>query len=34
MNPFMVIHYAAGPETHDVWAQNGIISLGGPEPGR
>lgn len=30
MNPFMVIHYAAGPETHDVWARNGIISLGGP----
>ena len=30
MNPFMVIHYAAGPETHDVWSRNGIISLGGP----
>lgn len=30
MNPFLVIHYAAGPETHDVWARNGIISLGGP----
>jgi hypothetical protein len=28
--PFFVIHYAAGPESHDVWAQNGIISLGGP----
>lgn len=30
MNPFMVIHYAAGPETHDVWSRAGIISLGGP----
>ena len=30
MNPFIVIHYAAGPETHDVWSRNGIISLGGP----
>jgi hypothetical protein len=30
MNPFLVIHYAAGPETHDVWSRNGIISLGGP----
>lgn len=30
MNPFMVIHYAAGPETHDVWSRAGIVSLGGP----
>ena len=30
MNPFLVIHYAGGPDTHDVWARNGIISLGGP----
>lgn len=30
LNPFMVIHYAAGPETHDVWSRAGIISLGGP----
>jgi len=30
MNPFMVVHYAAGPETHDVWSRAGIISLGGP----
>lgn len=30
MNPFLVIHYAAGPETHDVWSQNGIMSVGGP----
>ncbi len=30
MNPFMVIHYAAGPETHDVWSRNGIISIGAP----
>ncbi len=30
MQPFAVIHYAGGPETHDVWARNGIISLGGP----
>lgn len=30
MNPFLVIHYAAGPETHDVWSRAGIISLGGP----
>lgn len=30
MNPFMVIHYAGGPDTHDVWARNGIISLGAP----
>lgn len=28
--PAFVIHYAAGPESHDVWAQNGIMSLGGP----
>jgi hypothetical protein len=28
--PMFVIHYAAGPETHDVWAQNGIVSIGGP----
>jgi hypothetical protein len=30
LNPFLVIHYAAGPETHDVWSQAGILSLGGP----
>ena len=30
MKPYAVIHYAGGPETHDVWARNGIISLGGP----
>ena len=30
MNPFMVTHYSAGPETHDVWSRAGIISLGGP----
>ena len=30
MNPFLVIHYAAGPETHDVWSRAGILSLGGP----
>lgn len=30
MNPFLVVHYAAGPETHDVWSRAGIISLGGP----
>jgi hypothetical protein len=30
MNPFLVIHYAAGPETHDVWSRAGIISLGAP----
>ena len=28
--PMFISHYAAGPETHDVWSQNGIISLGGP----
>jgi hypothetical protein len=28
--PAFVIHYAAGPESHDVWSQNGIVSLGGP----
>ena len=28
--PMFVNHYASGPETHDVWSQNGIISLGGP----
>jgi hypothetical protein len=30
MNPFLVIHYAAGPETHDVWSRAGILSIGGP----
>lgn len=30
MNPFLVIHYAAGPETHDVWSRAGILSVGGP----
>lgn len=28
--PAFVIHYAAGPETHDVWSQNRIVSLGAP----
>lgn len=28
--PMFVIHYASGPTTHDVWSQNGIVSLGGP----
>jgi hypothetical protein len=28
--PAFVIHYAAGPETHDVWSQAGIVSLGAP----
>jgi len=28
--PMFVIHYAGGSPTHDVWAQNGIVSLGGP----
>ena len=28
--PAFVLHYAGGSTTHDVWAQNGIVSLGGP----
>ncbi len=28
--PMFVIHYAGGSTTHDVWAQNGIVSIGGP----
>ena len=28
--PMFVLHYAGGSTTHDVWAQNGIVSLGGP----
>src|SRR5690606_35710988 len=28
--PLFVIHGAGGSSTHDVWAQNGIVSLGGP----
>ena len=28
--PLFVIHTAGGSTTHDVWAQNGIVSLGGP----
>ena len=28
--PAFVVHYAGGSTTHDVWAQNGIVSLGGP----
>ena len=28
--PMFVIHYAGSSTTHDVWAQNGIVSLGGP----
>ena len=28
--PLFVIHYAGGSSTHDEWAQNGIVSLGGP----
>jgi hypothetical protein len=30
LNPFLVIHYAAGPATHDVWSRAGILSIGGP----
>ena len=28
--PMFVVHYAGGSTTHDVWAQNGIVSIGGP----
>ncbi len=28
--PAFVIHYSGGSTTHDTWAQNGIVSLGGP----
>ena len=28
--PLLVVHYTGGSSTHDVWAQNGIVSLGGP----
>ena len=28
--PMFVNHYASGPETHDVWSRNGIVSIGAP----